>query len=225
MATKLSPEEAKEKAREKRVAEKRKRHDENVARFRAEQAEERFHIRALNDERLGPEVSWERGKRPPVEYSPAVAELILARVANSTASLRRICAGHGLPCHVTINNWRQNKPEFAAAYDLAKAMQADLLAEEALEISDTQEPGETIKLTPNGLEITRTDRVDHRKLQVGTRQWLAGKLNRQRYGDKTALVGGGKDDPPIQFEVDGMTDAQLGAIAAAGAPPKPAEPG
>jgi hypothetical protein len=91
-----------------------------------------------------------------------------------------------MPAKITVNEWRYKHPDFAAQYAQAKLVQADLLAEEMLDIADDGtndwmesfgEEGDTnYKL--NGEHVQRS------RLRIDTRKFLAAKLLPKQYGDK-----------------------------------------
>ena len=120
----------------------------------------------------------------PTDYTPELADLICELVASTTCGLQKLCNGHAaLPDKVTINRWRHRFPEFRTQYAQAKCEQADLLAEECLDIAD-DDSGD-IKLSPDGFELCNTEFIARARLRVDTRKWLASKLLPKQYGQKT----------------------------------------
>jgi hypothetical protein len=123
----------------------------------------------------------------PTLYTQELADLVCERVATCTFGLSRLCeVNQDLPVKSTINLWRYKYPEFSVQYAQAKLKQADLLAEECLDIADDGtndwmetfgEDGETnYKL--NGEHVQRS------RLRIDTRKFLAAKLLPKQYGDK-----------------------------------------
>ena len=121
----------------------------------------------------------------PTLYCEELANLICERVATSTMGLARLCSTYDdLPEKITINIWRYRYPEFNTQYAQAKLKQADLLAEEMLDIADDGtndwmesfgEEGEIVyKL--NGEHVQRS------RLRIDTRKFLASKLLPKQYG-------------------------------------------
>lgn len=73
----------------------------------------------------------------PTKYSPELARLICERISVSTENLRVICKKYDdMPTSETIRVWRWDKPEFSALYAQAKMFQAEIMAEDILDISD-----------------------------------------------------------------------------------------
>lgn len=105
---------------------------------------------------------------PTTFYTEEITDFICECIATNTHSLEEL---HKLipdfPTVKTINNWRWKHPEFRQKFDLAKEMQAQLLAEQIIEISDNSD-----------LEINRA------KLMVESRKFIAGKLASKLYGAK-----------------------------------------
>ncbi len=119
----------------------------------------------------------------PTKYNKALAALICERVATHTCGLNRLCEMYDdLPSKFTVNLWRYKHPEFSTLYAQAKLIQADLLAEECLEISD--DDSRDVKVNPEtGDEYLNTEFVARARLRIDTRKWLAMKLLPKQYGD------------------------------------------
>lgn len=118
----------------------------------------------------------------PTDYSVELAALICERVATTTLGLERLCAAHDdLPSKFTVNLWRYRYPEFSTQYAMAKLTQADLLAEECLEIAD--DTSQDTKIDPEtGYEVCNTEFIARSRLRIDTRKWLAAKLLPKQYG-------------------------------------------
>lgn len=134
--------------------------------------------------RKRPEDLLPRGR--PTLYSEELAKLICERVATSTLGLNALCKLHqDLPDKTTVNLWRYKHPEFSTLYAQAKLNQADLLAEECLEIADDatndwmesfSQEGQADGWKVNG------DHINRCRLRIDTRKWLAAKLLPKQYG-------------------------------------------
>lgn len=140
-----------------------------------------------------PEEKKQRGR--PTDYTQELADLICELVASTTCGLIKLCKNNPeLPDKATINRWRHRFPDFRAQYALAKCEQADLLAEECLEIAD--DDTYDTKITPEGNEVCNTEFIARSRLRVDTRKWLASKLLPKQYGqhseeeqkDKKSLI-------------------------------------
>lgn len=125
--------------------------------------------------------------RPSI-FTQELADLICERVATHTYGLARLCEMYDdMPDKHTVNQWRFKKPDFSRQYAAAKIAQAELLAEETLDIAtdgrndymqslSAEEQGEGWRL--NGEHVQRS------KLRIDTHKWLAAKLMPKIYGAK-----------------------------------------
>lgn len=120
----------------------------------------------------------------PSDYTPEIAAEICERLAGGV-SLRAICAAEDMPSDRSVYRWLEANEEFRQQYARAREVQADTLADEILDISNTTVIGVKTKTGKDGVEITEGDMIEHRRLQVDARKWLAGKLAPKKYGDKT----------------------------------------
>lgn len=117
----------------------------------------------------------------PTTYTPELASLICELVSSSTHGLEKLCILHDeLPPKKTVNAWRHKYPEFRAQYAQAKCEQADLLAEECLDIAD--DDTHDTKINAEGYEVCNTEYIARSRLRIDTRKWLAAKLLPKQYG-------------------------------------------
>jgi len=123
---------------------------------------------------------------------------ICARLSRGE-TLNAICRDVGMPSVRTVNDWRADRPDFAAMFARARDDGFDAIASQCLEIADTPIEGERRKETEDGVEVVTEDMLGHRRLQVETRLKLLAKWDPRRYGDKLA-VGGADDLPPLRSE-------------------------
>src|SRR5688572_25127505 len=109
----------------------------------------------------------------PSSYTPALADLICERLANGE-SLRAICNDAGMPDKATVFRWLAAHEEFRDQYARARETQADSLFDDILTIADTPVVGEKRKTLPDGkVEVSTGDMIEHRRLQVDARKWMA----------------------------------------------------
>lgn len=124
------------------------------------------------------------GGRPTL-YNEDMAALICERVKSHDWGLKRLCEHYDdLPTKETVNEWRAKYPEFSSQYAQAKLQQADLLAEECLDIAD--DASSDIKLNDEGMPIWDINCINRARLRIDTRKWLAAKLLPKQYGAKPA---------------------------------------
>jgi hypothetical protein len=125
--------------------------------------------------------------RPSI-YTEELAELICERVATSTFGLKKLCSMYDdMPNHDTVFAWRYKNRVFSDLYTKAKIAQAELLAEETLDISDdgTNDWMETLpdKDKPEGWKLNG-EHVNRSRLRIETRKFLAAKLMPKIYGNQ-----------------------------------------
>jgi hypothetical protein len=133
----------------------------------------------------------------PSSYTPALADLICERLANGE-SLRAICTDAGMPAKSTVFKWLCENKAFSDQYARARETQADSLFDDILTIADTPVVGEKRKTLPDGkVEVSTGDMIEHRRLQVDARKWMAGKLAPKKYGEKITQEVTGADGAPL----------------------------
>jgi hypothetical protein len=108
-------------------------------------------IRMSYTPELGAEICWRMETRDPV--------------TGQVRSLTDICAEDDMPAEASVRRWRRQYPEFGAMYEAARQERAHMLADDVIEISDTE--------------------TDHQRARnrIAARQWYASKVNKQGYGE------------------------------------------
>ena len=101
-------------------------------------------------------------------YTQDIADLICERLVDGE-SLRAICQDENLPHRKTVVRWKNTNPEFREQYRVAREDQAELWADEIMDIADEYVPHEYINQS---------------RLRVDTRKWMLSKLKPGTYGDK-----------------------------------------
>lgn len=121
----------------------------------------------------------------PSSYSVKVADVICERLAEGR-SLNSICQAEDMPHKATVFRWLSSHDEFRDQYARAREAQADVLFDEILDIANTPIEGTKTKLDKDGevVEVSKGDMIEHRRLQIDARKWMAGKLRPKVYGDK-----------------------------------------
>jgi hypothetical protein len=84
----------------------------------------------------------------------------------------------------TFYKWLDEDEVKEKQYTRATTLRAEEIFEEILQIADTPQEGITTKENDQGLEISRSDMIQHRRLQVDARKWMLGKMNPKKYSDK-----------------------------------------
>lgn len=133
----------------------------------------------------------------PSDYSQEIVDAICERLGTGE-SLRAICNDDGMPNKATVFRWLAQHAEFRDQYARAREVQADSLFDEILVIADTPMAGEKTKTFPDGtVEKTSGDMIEHRRLQVDARKWMASKLLPKKYGEKVTQEVTGADGAPL----------------------------
>lgn len=127
----------------------------------------------------------------PSSFTQKAADEICRKLIEGK-SLRSICKSPSAPSLTTVMKWRRDIPEFAAQYTRAREDQADTLADEIVQIADTEKDAKRAAV-----------RIDARK-------WAASKLKSKAYGDKITAEHTGKGGGPIETK----TTHDLGASIA-----------
>lgn len=135
----------------------------------------------------------------PSDFTQELADEICERIADGE-SLRSICRDRGKPNKSTVFRWLEANEAFATRYAHARESQADSLVDDILLIADTPLLGVKTKTNEKGeIETTEGDMLEHRKLQISSRQWLAEKLKPKKYGAFKAVELTGSGGGPVQI--------------------------
>lgn len=134
----------------------------------------------------------------PSTYTDSLARRICVQIAEGK-SIRKICQGKGMPTLSTIFKWLDEKPAFSEQYARARAIQAEVHADEIVDIADTEsDPAKA-------------------RVRVDARKWIAVKLLPRKYGDRVTNEHRGHVTttaiPPEKLEA--MSDEQLRALESA----------
>lgn len=143
------------------------------------------------------------------------ADFICGRIASSSKSIAKILAAGfddkwSLPDYSTFMLWLREDEEISNQYARAKDDQADYMADETLEIADddVSEPllvdGIPMQVDGKVVMVRSNVAVQHAKLRVDARKWLASKLKPKKYGDRTTLAGDA-ENPLAVLTMDQIT--------------------
>lgn len=125
-----------------------------------------------------------RGRPIRVPYTDEMADRICRYVGTHTESTRKILEKHDdVPGITLVNQWRFDHESFAIKYAEAKRKQADLLAEEVVELADNIPSHED----KDGITRIDTGIMMQRRLAVDARRWIASKLIPKVYGSTKEL--------------------------------------
>lgn len=119
----------------------------------------------------------------PSDYTDEIAAEICGLIA-SGEPLVKICRGEEFPDVRTVYRWLASNEAFRHMYARAREDQADTLADEIQTIADEPMVGSKTTTKANGdVETVQGDMIEHRRLRVDARKWIAAKLKPRKYGE------------------------------------------
>ena len=124
-------------------------------------------------------------KGRPSDYTKEIGDKICEIIATTSFSLARISADNGFPHPSSMRRWILKYDDFRSNYARAKLAQANILAEECLEIADNS--------------ISENYNAD--RLRIDTRKWLASKLLPKQYGDRIMLEQKTEENEQLKEEL------------------------
>ncbi len=117
-----------------------------------------------------------RAGRPPSVFRPELVVEIVERIAEGE-TLSAICKGDGMPTPGTFRKWALARKEVWEALQAARELKADSLFDEAMDLA------REIRADPGTAQRVRAYDVSMSHLR-----WAAGKLNPQRYSDRSQII-------------------------------------
>ncbi len=134
----------------------------------------------------------------PIAYTEELGQQICSLIATNSTGLVEVSLNPDMPELATIAQWLADPAmdSFKQAYNTARRIQADLLADEMIAIADMQ--------LSDGFNAPQVSLV---KIRIGTREWKASKLAPHKYGTKPdndeADTSSDKTGTIIEWEVTG----------------------
>lgn len=142
-------------------------------------------------------VEKKKNGRPSI-YSTELAIKICNRLALGESVLQ-ICRDDDMPEPRTVYLWLLNlqaedKKEFREMYEKAREIQAEVMHDQLMEISDDGTNDWMEKEVGEGRTITVPDHeyINRSRLRVDTRKWIIARMNPKKYGDKLDVTTKGK---------------------------------
>lgn len=120
----------------------------------------------------------------PSKYTEELANRICELVQTHAIGLERLCKMYydELPNECTIYAWLAKYESFSKQYARAKMKQAELLAQQCLDIAD--DTSNDSMIDKDGQEVCNKEYIARSRLRIDTRKWLASKLLPRQYGDR-----------------------------------------
>jgi len=117
-----------------------------------------------------------------VKFSQEIADEICQKVSCTSEGIRKLCKKNKhWPRAKTIYEWRSKHAKFSEQYARAKTLQAFVLADQIIEISDNSKGDYQII---DGKVKVNSDNINRARLRIDSRKWLLSKLLPRVYGDK-----------------------------------------
>ncbi len=119
----------------------------------------------------------------PSKYTKALGEEICELISSTSMGLVNICKLDKMPHVSTVHRWLNDNKEFCDTYTRARETQADLLADQIINIADDHSDDTIINAATGATQIN-AEWIARCRLQVDARKWKASKLAPKKYGDK-----------------------------------------
>ncbi len=124
-----------------------------------------------------------KGGRPSDYTDEKAAEILL--LLQKPMTLTKICQMPDMPSTSSVFRWFQSHPEFREEYGKARQVQAQLYADEIIDISDDS-AGDSI-VDEFGNMKQNSEYVNRARLRVDARKWHASKTAPKMFGDKADI--------------------------------------
>lgn len=125
----------------------------------------------------------------PERDKDAICQAVLQGMRDGISAFKA-CQAAGVP-QSTFNRWVDADAKLAEDYAHAREDLIERMANEVLELADSQVPE-----TGDGKRDWQA--IQQRKLQVDSRKWLLSKLAPKKYGDRLELAG--DKENPLQVQ-------------------------
>jgi hypothetical protein len=141
----------------------------------------------------------------PSAFTQALADLICERLA-AGESLRRICIDDNMPDKATVIRWKNSRDDFRDQYARAREDQAELYADDIIDIADDGSNDWMIRELGDGRTEAQIqhEHVTRSRLRIDSRKWMLSKLKPGTYGDKIQHANAAGDgNTEITYRWDG----------------------
>lgn len=128
--------------------------------------------------------------RPPEPVPQDIAYELCLWISEGK-TLREFCRQEGMPAFRTVYDWMEKDPEFAARIARARDVGQDMIAEETLEIIDTEPEFAESWSKDGGSKHRDSAHTTWLKNRVEQRMKLLAKWNPKKYGDKVGVEAQG----------------------------------
>ena len=126
---------------------------------------------------------WDRDK---------VMDYVLTQLASTSKGIKQILetAPHNMPRRQQIQAWIAESEIYQDIHARARESQADILAEEIIEIADDATNDYMMRVNKNGDEepVLDSEHVQRSRLRIDARKWIASNLSPRKYGNAKADI-------------------------------------
>lgn len=129
----------------------------------------------------------------PTDYCQETADKVLGLLAGG-GSLRKICKADDLPHRDTVFEWLSRYPEFSDRYAHARALQADCMADDVVNVAEEVRDG---TLQPHQGRVV-----------MDASKWFAAVVAPHKYAERRQLQHTGPDGGPLEVHHIGQAERQ-----------------
>ena len=145
----------------------------------------------------------------PSKYTPEIGQEICDLMI-AGQSIRSICQSDKFPSATTVFNWLATRGHrFLEQYTHAREIQAEMMADEILDIADDGTNDFVERETKKGaIILCDQEHINRSRLRVDARKWVASKLLPKKYGEKLELSGDPERPLKLTIEHIGKRDSR-----------------
>lgn len=130
----------------------------------------------------------------PSTYTPEMANRICEALTEGRTLRSLIASDEGIPGFGTIFRWLEAHADFREQYTRARAVQADVLADEIMDVG------------------RRHDDPQAARVRVDALKWAASKIAPKKYGERVSHELTGGDGGPVQLAAVPLTAEQTARV-------------
>lgn len=124
----------------------------------------------------------------PSRYTAELGERILEQLANGVTATE-ICRDPSMPTYGVLKRWERDHVDFARQYDIARRQCCEYHTDEIVTIADDATNDFVQRVSGNGNTRRVFDReaFERSRLRVESRKWIASKVLRHVYGERSEV--------------------------------------
>ena len=147
-------------------------------------------------------------------YDPAKAARICELLSQGITLASILRDEAGMPSRWSVHRWKADRPEFKEAYELARDVGYDAIADEIMDIAEDGSADWVVRRNRSGEEYTVVDAeaVARSKLRVYAREKLLGCWS-PRYRPQQGIQLSNPEGGPVEF-TDAAASAKIASLLA-----------